>query len=336
LKPNQVTLVVFGGEPLTAGNFELIQRYFEFASKKGYWVSVVSSLADLSEKYLDLFVRYKDLVCEVDVTLEGLAEVHDQRRPFRNGGGTFSLVVKNLKRLLDKGIPVLCKTNIGTSNVTQIPELLDYLETENFFSARNFVYGVNMIRDFGSAKSEGEVLGEAMVASQLVKVFSKKQHLLPQVRIEGLKLTRYICAALELFYSKGHRNENLLDLYPSTGFCNPSDGTSVTFDPTGRLLECNWMSAKPEYFESKRVKVLPVVSRSICDTCSINTLCGGGCLVDREVKTTYLKGKCFKSFSEEVHLFLEKLLELDLLPKEECEIASGFDLDYKYEHRSTW
>lgn len=353
LSPDKITIMVFGGEPLTVQNIPFIEALLAEIDKGGYWYGIVTSAATMTAQHHQLLVQYKHRLEEVDITLEGTREVHDRRRPFEGGSGTFDAVVKNLQCMLDAGLPVLVKTNLGRSNLPDMSDLIQWMRVRGWFTLCNFCYGINLMRNFGEIGAEGEALAEDEVALAVIQTLQQCPELLHKIRVEGLKLTRYFTAILGLLTSPTHRNGNLVDRWPAFGFCNPGDGTSATIDPEGRILGCNWMSSRPQLFASGTVgnaldagvalkmKSLPVIRRSICTDCSIRTICGGGCQVDRVVTDNYRNGKCYRSFSGVIGRFLDEcanrgFLNLRLHNEQVSILSSGFDYDYKYEHRSTW
>lgn len=353
LSSDKVTIMLFGGEPLTVQNLPFIEALLVEVDKAGYCFGAVTSAATMTARHHQLLTQYKHCLEEVDVTLEGTRQIHNQRRPFENGSGTFDAVVNNVQLMLDAGLPVLVKTNLGRSNLADMPNLIRWMQEQGWFAQSNFCYGINLMRNFGEVGAEGEAMAEDQVALAACEVLRQFRGILPKVRIEGLKLTRYLTATFGLLVSAEHRNGNLVDGWPAFGFCNPGDGTSVTIDPEGRILGCNWMSSKPKLFASGTVsdaadagaalklKTLPVIRRSICNECSIRTICGGGCQVDRAVTDNYKGGRCYQSFSGVISRFLEGCvargwLNLKLGGQEIKVLSSGFDFNYRYEHRSTW
>ncbi len=67
----------------------------------------------------------------LQVTLDGPPDVHDRRRSFKNGAGTFGVIIHNLKRVFKETLAqVTVLVNFDNQNYKAIPELLDILGTE--------------------------------------------------------------------------------------------------------------------------------------------------------------------------------------------------------------
>ena len=72
-------------------------------------------------------------VTRVQVTLDGPAAIHDQRRPMRGGQPTFDKILRNLKAI--KGlIDVVIRVNLDEGNRAHVPELARLLADEGLLS----------------------------------------------------------------------------------------------------------------------------------------------------------------------------------------------------------
>ena len=60
------------------------------------------------------------------ITMDGPPEVHDRNRPFRAGGGTFDLLLRNLQAVIDH-TAIDLEINFDDTNVAEVPRLLDLL-----------------------------------------------------------------------------------------------------------------------------------------------------------------------------------------------------------------
>jgi len=67
---------------------------------------------------------------EIHVTLDGVEESHNKRRPLKNGKGSFKTVFDNLIQVskLDKPIEITCRISFDRSNIKDIPALLDLIK----------------------------------------------------------------------------------------------------------------------------------------------------------------------------------------------------------------
>lgn len=121
----------FGGEPLLQlGAIERLSSAFKeiCAHKNGYYSSflITNGLLFNRENAERL---HKIGVNNVQITLDGPREIHDQRRPGARGEKTFDRVILNIRD--SAGIvPVRLRINVDKTNRQHIPELLDLLSCD--------------------------------------------------------------------------------------------------------------------------------------------------------------------------------------------------------------
>lgn len=133
---NDGTLQVtwFGGEPLLASRviMDLSRRFMDLAIERNLrysaWMVSNGYLLDSSP---DLIKRLKECRVEVvQVTIDGPPAVHNSRRRLKTRQeGTFDRILQNIKLLLSAGMQVKLRINIDSSNMEQLEELLDILES---------------------------------------------------------------------------------------------------------------------------------------------------------------------------------------------------------------
>lgn len=93
---------VFGGEPLLHyEGFKFICEYIETKYTQGKikyrtQITTVTNGTIMTSKIIELIKKYHVLVT---ISLDGPEEIHDKSRPFLNGQGTFSKILKNIEKL---------------------------------------------------------------------------------------------------------------------------------------------------------------------------------------------------------------------------------------------
>lgn len=107
--PRTVDVGFFGGEPLIypARVADLGRRLRTATLNSGaeFECSVVTNGYFVTDQILD---DLDEIRCtRVMVTLDGPAEIHDQRRPLTSGRGTFAKIAQNLKRLAERQFIIL-------------------------------------------------------------------------------------------------------------------------------------------------------------------------------------------------------------------------------------
>lgn len=124
-KKDKVNIVWFGGEPLLGFNqiqyiSDLLNSYhIEFSSSlitNGSLLTLdkIKQLANLNVKF-------------IQISMDGVGKIHDNRRCFLNGKPTFSLISSNITNLLlNSSIPVCIQITVDHSNETAYNDMQEY------------------------------------------------------------------------------------------------------------------------------------------------------------------------------------------------------------------
>jgi len=70
----------------------------------------------------------KNGLTAIQVTIDGIREIHDARRPLKNGKGSFDTIMRNLREVAGM-VKIFLRTNIDKNNVDSYHKLLDELES---------------------------------------------------------------------------------------------------------------------------------------------------------------------------------------------------------------
>ena len=115
-------ITLFGGEPLLPGkNSRLFLSYFtDKCRERKIGLALVTNGYYL-EEYLPLFSGIA--IREIQVTLDGTEKIHNNRRPLKNGEGTFWKIVKGIDVALQQNLPVNLRMVTDRENIHELPEL---------------------------------------------------------------------------------------------------------------------------------------------------------------------------------------------------------------------
>ena len=103
--PNRPNLDVdfFGGEPLM--NFEVVKQVVEYARSKekeygkNFRFTITTNGLLLNDEKIDYINENMD---NVVLSIDGRKEVNDNMRPLPNGKGSYDIIIKNFKKLVEK------------------------------------------------------------------------------------------------------------------------------------------------------------------------------------------------------------------------------------------
>lgn len=264
-KEDQVSINWFGGEPLLA--FDRIVSISEKLNQKNirYVSSLVTNGSLLTKSKIARLDRLH--LTHIQISLDGLAPVHDGRRCFKNGRPSFDLILSNIDSFIrNSSIPLHIQVAIDKTNSSAFHELLhlfnqSYPELVN----KRIRIGCNFVQN----RTEFDRCG---VCFTLDDIFAKQ--------VESLK--------------NGEKNDLTPTLPDLSLPCMYRCKKSFAIDPAGDMYKCL------EYLGDPRFKVGNLLEGKIspkklaqatfsespfendaCTDCPVFPVCGGGCPIDR-------------------------------------------------------
>ena len=204
----------------------------------------------------------------IQISLDGLANVHDKRRIFRNGKPSFNIIIENIRKLLENTqIPLSIKVTIDHTNSSAYGDICryfekyfnSYLEEGRVAISHNFVKNRTDFDKDGNCFTSNELLDEYIKAIQSPSD-TCMQPLLPSIA----KPCMFRCKSSLAIDSDGRIYKCLEHLgNPSLKIGDLSTG-----------IVSNFKMAKTTFANS------PFDSDE-CKNCNVFPICGGGCPVDR-------------------------------------------------------
>lgn len=120
----------YGGEPLLVPDRVMgitrDLRQLAESTNKSWFFSMVTNGYRLDETMARSLAEAG--ISDVQITLDGPPEIHDQRRKLRNGAGTFSRILENLKTAVEIFEDVRLRINLDSNNPDQWKPLVALLE----------------------------------------------------------------------------------------------------------------------------------------------------------------------------------------------------------------
>ncbi len=147
-----VSVTWYGGEPLLC--LEVIERLSSKLialcedKKIGYTADIVTNGTLLSRTVAEKLKALQ--VTSAQVTLDGPREVHNQRRPYRSGAGSFDTIVSRLEE--SAGIlPVALRVNVDRENVEDARHFYEQLSSYPWFDPGIFSVYFGYVRKFSAS-----------------------------------------------------------------------------------------------------------------------------------------------------------------------------------------
>lgn len=257
----RLAVVWYGGEPLI--NFASIQRLSESFINMGidYSAKMVCNGYLLDKSVANEIERLK--IRNIQITFDGIREIHDKRRPLLGGQPTFDRIMGNLKYLLsvNKTVTIDIRSNIDRRNMKEYHDFHEYFKRE-IPDPRVTLYPgfVSDLLSDGCVSPEDNISEGGYKAQFALDVFNKYG-----IEIKSFlpKFRRHSCVASKYF--------------------------AFVIGPEGEIYKCwKMVGNKDQTLGNVRGGLnLPKFSRYLvgadytrdyrCLNCEFITLCGGGC-----------------------------------------------------------
>ncbi len=281
------TIAFYGGEPLL--NFELIKACVAHARStyEGEIAFTVTSNGTVfTDEMLDYLVREGFYVI---ISLDGPRTVHDKRRVFADGTGTFDTILENLTKLRQKtDVPVFVNCTFDPS--TEFEQVVDFFDARPDLCPLNISPVDSRATSYYERFSPDELLSFQHRLAKLNRDFVGRALAGDATR----SLLALLCGKTMIALSMRERLSNAQDkLLPYTGACVPGEKLHVTID--GAYLPCEktrdsfqigtvsagldfdliaaWIS---RYHEIVLTKCGACPVRRICPTCYTSFFADGG------------------------------------------------------------
>lgn len=268
-------IALFGGEPLLKQNENIIQAIFKEVASRG-WVNgpIISNGVSL-DTYLPLFKTYRP--SGIQVTIDGPKEIHDARRCFANGKGTFDTIIKNINLAIDAGLKVGIRTNLDKTNIKFLSEIVALVENQGWLENKNVELSLSPVHDRACGSCNDIILHDSIFEHVI-----ETMEILPQ-------LSKW---SLDGWSSLNHFRRLILGekaFLPRFEHCEASVGKSFHMDGYGMFYSCIEACGMPEFAAGRYTPELEffklydeMLSRNVlnmtgCSECGYTMVCGGGC-----------------------------------------------------------
>lgn len=306
LENNEINF--YGGEPLLIINKDFIRKTLLFSKQNNIKVSFITNGSTIN-LYLDLIKEFKDIINTFSITIDGPQEIHDSRRIYKNGEGSYNDLVNSINLLKSENINVSIRVNMDLNNNFSYVEFFKGLYND----LNDFSIPVNLFRVEDNRCSLG--LENTLQLSDFVSILyeCEKEGLLDSYNINScVKQYNQIKSIL--------KSEDMI--YPLFNYCH--SGQLFTIDPSGNIYACPQSVGDHDFVVGKYYPTIEIndnfqkklLNRNIlevnnCKDCSIAPLCGTGCpYKEIKVRNNTDSNKC--NF-EEINEMIKKYIDINYL-----------------------
>ncbi|MFZ0774535.1 MAG: radical SAM protein [Candidatus Sulfotelmatobacter sp.] len=306
-------VILFGGEPLLQPTRSGVESILMLASAKGYGVDVVTNGVEAGE-FADLLRAHKEIVKQVQITLDGPQEIHDRRRPFRGGMGSFEGIRKNVQQLLELDLPVTVRINVDNDNVQFLAELVEFLDQQGWNLFPNFSFYIFPVSSYGDEGRRAKVAEDKLLA-QVQMMFQGEGQALPAFALHGFRVLGHVASVIA--------PESIsLKMPPLFTYCEANGLRYFGFGPDGVIYPCGQTIGQKDLaigkfdpdFELNESACEQWLRRSVltipeCQACPLATLCGGGCAYGSLKRTASILSPNCQDCGPVLYAYLDRMKE---------------------------
>lgn len=291
-KEKKTKIVFYGGEPILLSNINYIKNILSrYKNNSNVFFEFITNGTNI-EMVGNIIEEYRNKLSKMVITIDGTKDVHDSRRMYKDGGGTFDKIIKSLKTLNDRGIRVTIRANIDKENYDEQSKLLRILETR---------LNNKKIIDIEYHRVEDKESGYSGV--KLVDMYLLIKELKGKSNIN-------IMWAEPLYGRLMEIEENKIG-YPiiQKSYCDYENMHVI--DPIGRVSCCNETNGDNRFFLRDNISEIRKMNyRSECQKCDMWLVCYGGCNLYYNNMKANEKDACLKQeYIKVLEMFISDLME---------------------------
>lgn len=255
-------LSFFGGEPLMFFHIiakPLIEYIHTLCTPKGIKVNIhFTSNGFLLNNAIVEFLQDKS-VC-FQITLDGWKDTHNKTRFTKGGAGSYNKIISNIIQLVRSNIKVILRINYTSTNIFGVSNILNDIDTLEQHYRQNICIDFQRVWQDANAECDDIVIEHL---NESIKLFHSKGFRVSSHKI--LDSVSNSCYGDKRYHALVNYNGDVFNCTARNfNFLNRagylrSDGTIV------------WEN------NSLEKRLASKFSKSVCHSCRIAPLCGGGC-----------------------------------------------------------
>ena len=267
-----------GGEPLLLENIKIISKILKGSKKRNIKIHITTNGTTLKE-YSDLLLEYKKNII-IRVTVDGPKDIHNARRPFLNGKGSFDKIVESINLFLKKGFKKLhIITKFDSENIDYMGDTVKMFKKFGWLGKIRISFGV--ISNMGVNEEKNLFKKREKVTLKMLNFFKKNPYLVDFIEFDDESGS--INIVKDLFFS-GKLPE--IKYFKCNAFRIQN---SISFTPDGKIYPCsllgmydmypigNYINPDLNIDAIYQLKKRNILNLKKCHECKFLLICGGGC-----------------------------------------------------------
>lgn len=268
-------ITLFGGEPFLSApkHRDNIEYIIQKAASLNLEVAAVTNGYNLHE-YTEILKAGK--IREIQVTLDGTRDMHNQRRFLKGGDATFDRIVAGVDELLANNIPVNMRMVVDRQNIQNLPDLAQFAIDKGWTASPIFKTQLGRNYELHECQANQQKLYSRLNLYEDLYALLKTYPHIAEFHKPAFSISKFL-------FEQGEMPEPLFDACTGTK-------TEWAFDFTGNVYACTATVGKqgeslgtfyPEvkkYTEAvEEWQERDILSIPKCRDCNLSLICGGGC-----------------------------------------------------------
>lgn len=272
---------ISGGEPLLASSYRVIACILDLALQRKYPVGMVTNGVNLVG-FGPLLEKYHSSIKNVQVTIDGPAPVHNRRRRYPGGKGSFEKIIEGVDLLLRLDIPTVIRVNVDLENVETLPELARIMMRKRWTEKPHFRARLAKVESHGEVEEREANLYEYLLV-QKIESLTSEYPWMKEVFVDT-RISR-ILGQLAKVIEKRYR-----EYVPNFFYCEATSTGLFVFAADGLLYSCGESAGNSRFAVGRFLPTLKIDEEKLgywkhqniveipeCYSCPIACHCGGGC-----------------------------------------------------------
>lgn len=293
----------YGGEPFLKENLPVVRKIAEYGRDLDIKMSAITNGYDL-EAFLDTLTEFD--FDHLQITIDGVGELNNKLRIHKNGGDTYERILANMELVLERGINIKLRVNVGRENLHGIKDLVDDLKARGFIDkedARSQEEKRLRKIDPKAKTGRGAFYYYFKTVDDCFRTVDNGDYSKRNVT-EGSIIDELIQSGVELEKAIGHQNQycsaasDILEILRNNSFakfdptfCSAVNGLFI-IDPFGKIYPCFYFINTPGMeigfvdvkngrfvtnFELAKWQTRTADLLEKCQSCPYCFICRGGC-----------------------------------------------------------
>lgn len=313
-----ISIGLFGGEPLLPRNEEIIDRIFEFCVEHRIKVDITTNGIFLPY-FAKKLIIHRRIISAIATTVNTLPNNYRSIVKITKVANNTEKLLSVIDMLLKYGVVIDLGTNFDKTNLPHLVDMFEYFENKEYFNKANFYWNIGRVDNrFFDTNYEKFIVSETDILLELVKI---KNRIPRNLHAGFIQTCKNITDKLNLSF-------NECQLKGTYNYCwNVSPYDQVYYvDNELNLFRCTVTVGRPQYILGNMKKfsftdyiheTKTFLDYQKCQQCYLGGFCSGGCKISADID--------FDRQCEWEKAEFEKFINLILLPEINSKLRDFYD-----------